>query len=437
MVALIIGGGELLDTLKRDLPARAWQVPYGSDVQEQARFLAEHPAPDGRGYVFASESANWVPASRAGWTVYWCRRGQVPVGAVELPSVALEGSIRSMMRAFWGVDVADKRLVGDVLLGRKQRIGTVLYVTSGSGGVGKSTSSRRLCERAAQMGVSSLLVDANPLQSSQRNFFGGRGLLDVRTISDWTPGDGRAQHGANQGRQFGVAYDLTFAPETGQSVPWRHYADYIHAARKIWQFVVVDLDRISPLDLDDASTAAGALVTPSVMSGDLVLVPVKLGMQTQRDAMNLLATFPRRGLPDECVGIKEVLPIGMQEHTDYDYAPYGTYLGAERQSVEAERRIERCESNWADANLDLVRENVLAWALPERGFDPKRYLPKERRTGLWHRKQRCAPHRGSLSSTRWTMGCGRAARTSIGLRERGCMRTRIRRRCMSVTRSYR
>lgn len=388
MVALIIGGGGLLDTLKHSLPERAWRVPYGGGVQEQARFLAEHPVGDGRGYVFASESANWVPVSQAGWRVYWCRQGQVPVGTMELPPVALEGSVRSMLRSFWGVDVADKRLVGDLLLGRRQHTGTVLYVTSGSGGVGKSTSSRRLCERAAAMGVSSLLVDANPLQSSQRNFFGGRSLLDVRTISDWTPGDERAQHGANQGRRFGVAYDLTFAPETGQSVPWSRYADFIMAARRLWQFVVVDLDRISPVDLDDTGTAAGALVTPSVVSGDLVLVPVKLGMQTQRDAMNLLAAFPRHGLPNECVGVKEVLPIGMEEHAPYDYAPYGTYLGAERQSVEAERRIEQCASNWADMNLDPVRERVLAWALPDRGFDPARYMPKERRKGLWGRKRK-------------------------------------------------
>lgn len=386
MVALIIGGGDLLDTLKRRLPERAWRVPCGGDAQQQARFLAEHPVGEGRGWVFASESANWVPASQAGWRIYWCRAGQVPVGTMELPPAALDGSVRSMLKSFWGVDAADKRLVGDLLLGRRQHSGTVLYVTSGSGGVGKSTSSRRLCERAAQMGVSSLLVDANPLQSSQRNFFGGRNLLDVRTISDWTPGDEHAQRGANQGRGFNVGYDLTFAPETGQSVPWEHYAQYIQTARKLWQFVVVDLDRISPLDLDDPSTAAGALVAPGVTGGDLVLVPVKLGMQTQRDAMNLLAAFPRHGLPGECVGIKEVLPIGMSDHRPYDYAPYGTYLGAERQSVDAERRIERCESNWADANLDLVRERVLAWALPDRGFDPKRYMPKEKRKGLWRRK---------------------------------------------------
>lgn len=386
MVALIIGGGDLLDTLKRRLPERAWRVPCGGDAQQQARFLAEHPVGEGRGWVFASESANWVPASQAGWRIYWCRAGQVPVGTMELPPAALDGSVRSMLKSFWGVDAADKRLVGDLLLGRRQHSGTVLYVTSGSGGVGKSTSSRRLCERAAQMGVSSLLVDANPLQSSQRNFFGGRNLLDVRTTSDWTPGDEHAQRGANQGRGFNVGYDLTFAPETGQSVPWEHYAQYIQTARKLWQFVVVDLDRISPLDLDDPSTAAGALVAPGVTGGDLVLVPVKLGMQTQRDAMNLLAAFPRHGLPGECVGIKEVLPIGMSDHRPYDYAPYGTYLGAERQSVDAERRIERCESNWADANLDLVRERVLAWALPDRGFDPKRYMPKEKRKGLWRRK---------------------------------------------------
>ena len=374
----MIGGGNLLSALESKLPERAWKVPCGGGTREQAEFLVSNPPPRNRGIVFTDQAGEWMRVSQAGWRVYWCEASQVPIGAMPLPDEALDGSIMDLAKRFWGATIVDKRLVGDVMLGRREQMGTLLYVTSMSGGVGKTVTSRRLCERASTQGIPTLLVDGNMLQSSQRSFFDPEHRLDVRSITDWQIGQ-RPQNGANQGKRFGLQYDISFAPATGDSVPWSRYVEYIQAARKVWAFVVVDLDRISAADLSEPDTAASELLVPSVRSGDLVLFAVKAGRQTQGDAMNVFVTLPSHGLPRECVGIKDCVSVGMSDYTQYDYSRYGTFLGVEHQSNEAGERISRGESNWSDPQLDQVREQVLAWAMPDKGFDPSRFAAAEKK----------------------------------------------------------
>lgn len=345
---------------------------------EQIRFLADNPARRGTGTVFTNVSANWMDVRKAGWRVFWCSTEQKPVGTVALPEKALEQSLSDMIRQFWNTEVADKRLVGDIVLGTVEKLAPLLFVTSGSGGVGKTVTSRRLCERAAAKGVRSLLIDGNMLQSSQRSFFDPARRMDARTILDWRDGE-KTTEGANRGKRFGVEYDITFAPQTGAVTTWTRYAEYINQARKLWQFVVVDLDRISAVDLRDPDTAAGALVTPYVKSGDLCLYIVKAGRQTQADAMAMMSVLPEVGIPRECFGIKDSIPMGMEDYTSLDYSRYGTFLGAEWQTDAANRSISEGKSNWPDPKLDYVREKVLAWAMPQAGFTPDEFKPKERR----------------------------------------------------------
>lgn len=389
MVALIIGGGGLLGLLSQRLPEKRWSVPCGGDVDVQIQFLADHPAPKGKGYVFVDQPGNWRIVAQAGWHVYWCQASQVPIGCLPLPDNIINRSVNDLAQRFWGLSVNDKRLVGDVLLGREDPMGVLLCVTSMSGGVGKTVTSRRLCERAGEQGIPTLLVDGNMLQASQRSFFDPERRVDVRTVADWHRGL-KGTAGANPGRKlFGVPYDISFAPPTGSVIPWEHYADYVEEARKRWQFIVVDLDRISAADLENDKTAAGMLIAPWVRSGDLVLFIVKAGQQTQADAMSVFQTLPSHGLPKECVGIKDSMPAGMNDndYVQYDYSRYGLFFGTERQTIESGELIASGQSNWPDPELDLVREKILEWALPDRGFDPDAYLP-QKKGGLlsWFRK---------------------------------------------------
>lgn len=372
MVCYIVGGGHLSDTLRRELPDARWRVPSGRDPVEQAHWLTTRPVPPGRhGFVFASQSAPWAQVRDAGWRVYWVGDGREPFGTEPLPAVALQAPVSDLAYRFWHVRVADKRLVIDVIEGRTRRAGTVLCVTSNTGGVGKTVSSRRLAERAAQQGLATLLVDGNMLQSSQRSFFDPAHNKPLATIHEWRGDD--ARNAVNRGRTLGVPYDVTFAPPVGVTVAWGDYMSFIREARKLWQFVVLDLDRISAADFNDPSTAATNVVQPFVTGGDPMLLIVKAGVQTQGDALGLLAAFPDAGLPRELVGIKDTIPVEMDgQYHRLDYTRYGTFLGAERQSAQAGQLIARGESGWSDPGLDVVRERVLAWALPDAGFDPRR-----------------------------------------------------------------
>lgn len=368
MVVLIIGGGSLLEVLKSSVPERRWRVPAGDRADEQAEFLTRNPVPPGKhGIVLTTEAANWLNVARAGWSVYWCAPSQMPVGTRALPDSYMSGSVAEMAYGLWRLNVPDKRLVIDVMNGNMRTSATLLMVTSNTGGVGKTVTCRRLAERAAAQRIPTLLVDGNVRQSSQRSFFDPAQTLPLRTIADWRPGD-KPQHGATHGRQFNVGYDIAFAPPTGVDVTWDTYRKYIEQARRLWQFVIVDLDRISAGDLNDPDTAAGSLVVPYVTSGDLCLVVVKAGRQTQGDALNLLGAFPRANLPRECVGIKDTVPDGFTGYQRLDYSRFGTFLGTEYQTLATGNRIASGESNFPDPNLDAVREQVLAWALPGRGF---------------------------------------------------------------------
>ena len=83
----------------------------------------------------------------------------------------LRMSVADFARTYWGIQLADKRLVVDILQNKVKETAVLLPITSNTGGVGKTTSSRQLADRASQAGLRVLLIDGNIRQSSQRSFF--------------------------------------------------------------------------------------------------------------------------------------------------------------------------------------------------------------------------------------------------------------------------
>ncbi len=384
MASLIIGHGGILDVLRSRLPEQRWRVPAGEDFAAQADFLTRHPVRPGRqGIVFTNLPGNWMPVADAGGQSTGSTADRYPSERRPSPNISWTEASRISSTSSWRIQTIDKRLVGDIILNRTRQTAPMIIVTSNTGGVGKTVSSRRLCERAREKGLRPLLIDGNMRQSSQRSFFDPGQRMPARTIADWRPGMA-AQYGANSGRMFNIGYDVSFAPPAGAMVSWDHYRAYIEEARKLWDFVVLDLDRISADDLQDSTTAAGGMVVPYVLAGDLCLVIVKAGVQTQGDALNLLSAFPRYGLPRECIGIKDTVPVGMTDYRPLDYSRYGIFLGVEYQTVEAGNLIASGKSNWADSNLDLAREQTLEWVLPDKGFEPAKFEVKKKK-GWFHR----------------------------------------------------
>lgn len=393
MKNVISGNAPLLKALKKWVPERRRSTPVGEEYAQLSPFLVSHPVPEGKqGFVFTSNAGDWLKVAKAGWTIYWCANSQPPYGTRSILSEHADWSMVDLCAQYFGVNVTDKRLVGDILEERANQTGIVLAVTSNTGGVGKTTSSRQLAQRATQMGVSTLLVDGNMRQSSQRSFFDPHRELNLNSIADWHPGMRMsprvgATHGA---KRLGVHYDVTFAPPAGVEVSIDHYKRYIAQARRMWQLIVLDLDRISASDLKDKSTMAGGLLYPSVNAGDLALVIVKAGAQTQADADNLLDAMNAAGMPQERVGVK--LTIGEEnanvphdEFLTFDYTRF-TFLGIEQQTAQAGRHIANAERDWEEPQLNQVREQVLAWALPDVGFTPDKYNldTKKKKKGWRH-----------------------------------------------------
>ena len=100
--------------------------------------------------MFTNLPGNWMPVADAGWTIYWIDRGQIPIGAQALPEYFMDRSITDFVHEFWRIQTIDKRLVGDIILNRTRQTAPMIIVTSNTGGVGKTVSSRRLCERARE-----------------------------------------------------------------------------------------------------------------------------------------------------------------------------------------------------------------------------------------------------------------------------------------------
>lgn len=384
MPVIIIGDAPLLAALKQHVPeVRGWGVPVQGTATDKAQFLAMHVPNAQPRIVLVSEAADWLPVVKAGWTVYWADgNSMMPYGTKQPPREWMTLTVGQLATQLWKVPASDKRLVGTVLRGQIERMGTLLSVTSASGGVGKTTSARRLADRAARNGIRTLLIDGNIRQSSQRSFFDPYGQMNVPTVADWRPGMHKTPRiGATHGKTFGVPYDLAFAPPQGASVTWEHYRRFIRVARQpgMWEFIVLDLDRISPDDLHEPDTVAGGLLLPAIMAGDPCLMVVKAGKQPQADAMHLLEQFRLMGIPKDMLGIKDVLGVGIDSYEPSDYEDCGVFLGTEHMTVAASKHLNAGETGWDDPALDYVREKTLAWALPDRGFNPEKYRESDRK----------------------------------------------------------
>ena len=101
-ISLIIGSGGLLTTIKKALTRAGnmrWQVPAADNIQAQADYLVRHPVPSGfKGIIFTDRAGNWLPIANAGYMVYWCNTGQIPVGAMGMSEQMLRMSVADFAR---------------------------------------------------------------------------------------------------------------------------------------------------------------------------------------------------------------------------------------------------------------------------------------------------------------------------------------------------
>lgn len=369
MLMLVLGesglAGILSDHLRSaGVDSRQWGMPHEARGVAAVRLLASFPPPDSSGVVFTSVRASYVGAVAAGWRLVWCGEGEAPDGVEPMPGMWAGLSVAEMVERLWHVRVVDRRLVADVLAGVTRSVGVVVFVSSATGGVGKSVSSRRLCELAASKGVRALLVDGNQSQDSQRSFFDPAHRLPVRGVADWV--EGGVSDCVVGGKTLKVGYDVAFAPARLVKVDWGVYERFVRAARREYELVVVDLDRMGAPDLGDSGSAAGGLVVPGLLRGDCLLFVVRAGVATARDAMNVLVGLKSCDVDSGLVGVKECCPVGLDDYPKVKWGRLGCFLGVESWSMRAAGCLARGESGWSDAGLDSVRLRVFSWLFPER-----------------------------------------------------------------------
>jgi NAD(P)-dependent dehydrogenase (short-subunit alcohol dehydrogenase family) len=385
---VLVGGGGLVGLLQGRIPEEKWKLPVRQDSEHVSDYLVQTSADSEHYVVFTNVQCEWRRVAAAGWKVFWLGDGKPPVGVMGLGSHDA-WTVLQFAEHFWNVQVNDRRTLSDVIGGHVRPLSPVLFVTGGSGGLGKTTSSKRLGERAGQLGLHAVVIDGNRDQGSLWSFFGAPD--GVNTIADWH--GGLLGDGANRGKDgVGVqhtvlGYDVVFAPPAGSDVTWGDYREFIRKAQSAWDLVVVDLDHVSPDDFTDPETAAGALLAPMVRGGGLVLMVVKAGMQTELDGLRALSAMHGVEMRRENIAIK-VYADHVQIPDEGSYASrlnrYGVFMGVEQADETASVNLASGRSNWSDPNLDLVRERVLQWALPDAGFDPSKFEPEpDDRRGLF------------------------------------------------------
>lgn len=145
----------------------------------------------------------------------------------------------------------------------------IVFITSGSGGVGKSTSARMLAQSLALAKYRTVLVDANPGQQSQRSYAGyTTSLEDVNKLPNdlIRPITGKTAYATLPGPRYPQDPELVFL-----------YNDLTVGLMHVCDYIIVDMDRIDQSLLDDPATIAGGMLKPFVRNFDTVSILFRAG----------------------------------------------------------------------------------------------------------------------------------------------------------------
>lgn len=155
----------------------------------------------------------------------------------------------------------------------------IIFVFSGKGGVGKTTTARTLAQRAATgWGKHVTLVDANSGQGDQRTFLrlSDTDLPDAYSVALGSPAEdvliSPAQVNSHRGSLLApVGFALALAPQphlaNHELVTGEIYTQIVDAAAQISDLVVVDLQMIDAGHVESKTSFAATLVLPQLQTG--------------------------------------------------------------------------------------------------------------------------------------------------------------------------
>lgn len=253
---------------------------------------------------------------------------------------------------------------------------TIIFVTGGSGGIGKSSGARMIAHAAGLTGLRVTLVDANPGQQSQRAFLhaGDRYALE---------------HAYDQGLPEALAgpraVNAPFAFMAGPADPYapdmpRMYTDVILALRGLCDLIVVDADRTDPALWEDKRSIPGGLMRPMCAHME-ARVLFRVG-QSGSQVDDGLAALDAIRMPDR-TGVTAVCPTGVRPLPDSRWRGMldgmGRYLGCDRWDADSLRLIDEGRTGWPRDAQPAWLVNALMWAgVDVSALKPRRRLPWSR-----------------------------------------------------------
>ncbi len=153
MASLIIGHGGILDVLDIEGPRTALEGARRRGFRSPGRLPDKAPVRPGRqGMCSRKPPGNWMPSPMQAGQSTEIDRGQIPIGAQALPE--FHGPKHHGFRPRVLADTDNRQASGRrIILNRTRQTAPMIIVTSNTGGVGKTVSSRRLYERARKKGL--------------------------------------------------------------------------------------------------------------------------------------------------------------------------------------------------------------------------------------------------------------------------------------------
>lgn len=247
---------------------------------------------------------------------------------------------------------------------------SIIFVTGGTGGVGKSSCARMLAQACALAGAKTVLVDGNPGQQSQRVFLDVRddqGLEDVRFSSVM---DAVLRPSEVNARFAFLPGPLDpFHPRTID-----RYGEALVALRPNCRLIIVDADRTDPRQWDDQTTFSGGIMRPFLASGQARLV-FRIG-QTGSQLDDGLAALDAIRMPGQTLAISQV-PQGLKPKPARQWRQLldglAQYGGADQWDQASLRLIDTGRRGWPKGREPAWLKNAMRFSLGQsKGKDADR-----------------------------------------------------------------
>lgn len=248
--------------------------------------------------------------------------------------------------------------------GRLRSATPVVIVWSGKGGIGKTSISSALAQRAADAGKKVILIDANFGQADQRVLIGLPSDIPTIYHAVVKGGDIRAallrpnqinQMRSSTGNEE-ITYALLAAPAEKHADPTivtpTAYLSMIEQAQKLADLVVVDTQIV---EADHSEPMVNAFLLPLLRAGAWGVAATDETMTGLVNLLSMLTRFSAKGVGrDRMLSMLNKVPANAQFNevaTQQKLSDYSTYLG----SAGADQRIHRAQNERRPtANIDTI-----------------------------------------------------------------------------------